>query len=434
VHYPEVPVLSTGSDIVTQQRTEGMLSPYRVLDLTDEKGNLCGKLLGDLGADVIKIERPGGDPARSQGPFYHDDPDPEKSLLWFAFNTSKRGITLDIAKADGHEIFKRLVKSADLVIESFPPGHMDKLGLGYSALEKVNPRVIVVSITPFGQTGPYQDYKAPDIVAWAMGARMYPVGDADRSPVRVSHHSQAYLHAGAEAAVGALMALHYRKMTGEGQHVDVSIQASVAQLLWATSDFDMVKIIPRRGKLRLSDNVALERLKTMWPCKDGYVMWIAWGGPQGRMYWPPLIRWMESEGMANEFLRRFDFGTFEHATATKEVIDAIVDPTEKFFMSHTKAELLAGAVSHDAMLCPVATTTEIMESDQLSAREFLVEVEHPELDTTVTYPGAFAHSSEAPPRVSRRAPRIGEHNEEIYEKELGFSKQELTTLRQARII
>ena len=136
------------------EKQETMLSPYRVLDLTDEKGLLCGKILGDLGADVIKIERPGGDPARNIGPFYHDEPDPEKSLFWFALNTSKRGITLDIEKADGKEIFKKLVKSADFVIESFAPGYLDKLGLGYSELERLNPGIIMVSITPFGQTGP----------------------------------------------------------------------------------------------------------------------------------------------------------------------------------------------------------------------------------------------------------------------------------------
>jgi len=163
-----------------RDKEEGMLSPYRVLDLTDTNGLLCGKLLGDLGADVIKIERPGGDAARNLGPFYHDEADPEKSLFWFAFNTSKRGITLDIETAEGQETLKSLVKGADFVIESFPPGYLDRLGLGYSALEKINPRIILVSITPFGQTGPYKDYKAPDIVAFAMGGYMYPFGDPDR--------------------------------------------------------------------------------------------------------------------------------------------------------------------------------------------------------------------------------------------------------------
>ena len=163
-----------------------MLGPYRVLDLTDEKGLLCGKIPGDLGADVIKVERPGGDPARNTGPFYHNEADPEKSLFWFAYNTSKRGITLDIETTDGQDIFKKLVKTADFVIESCPPGYMDRLGLSYSALERVNPGIIMVSITPFGQTGSYRDYKAPDIVAWAMGGIMYINGNADSPPVRVS--------------------------------------------------------------------------------------------------------------------------------------------------------------------------------------------------------------------------------------------------------
>jgi benzylsuccinate CoA-transferase BbsE subunit len=131
-----------------------MLSPYRVLDLAGEMGLFCGKMLGDLGADVIKIEPPGGDLARRMGPFYHHEPDPEKSLFWFAYNTSKRGITLNIETADGREIFKRLVKTADVIVETFRPGYLDKLGLGYRDLEKINPGVILISITPFGQTGP----------------------------------------------------------------------------------------------------------------------------------------------------------------------------------------------------------------------------------------------------------------------------------------
>jgi crotonobetainyl-CoA:carnitine CoA-transferase CaiB-like acyl-CoA transferase len=208
-----------------------MLSPYRALDLTDEKGLLCGKILGDLGADVIKIERPGGDRARRTGPFYHDDPHPEKSLFWFALNTSKRGITLNLDSVDGREIFKRLVEKADFVIESFAPGYLDGLGLGYSDLEKINPGVILVSITPFGQTGPYKDWKTADVVAWGMGGEMAPYGDADRPPVHFSHHSQAYLHAGSDGAQGALTALYQRHLTGEGQHIDVSIQESVVQCL-----------------------------------------------------------------------------------------------------------------------------------------------------------------------------------------------------------
>src|SRR3989304_4246953 len=174
--------LSIMQEVCMAKDAESMLSSYRVLDLADEKGLICGKILGDLGADIIKVEKPGGDLARRLGPFYHDDPDPEKSLFWFSLNTSKRGITLNIESVDGREIFKRLVKTADFVIESFPPGYLDKLGLGYFDLEKINPGVILVSIAPFGQTGPYRDWKTADIVAWAMGGNMAPWGEPDRPP------------------------------------------------------------------------------------------------------------------------------------------------------------------------------------------------------------------------------------------------------------
>ncbi|MEE8174038.1 MAG: CoA transferase [Dehalococcoidia bacterium] len=414
-----------------REKSEGMLSPYRVLDLTDEKGLLCGKLLGDLGADVIKVERPGGDPARSLGPFYHDDADPERSLLWFAFNTSKRGITLDIETADGREIFKRLVRGADFVIESFSPGYMDKLGLGYSALERVNPRLIMVSITPFGQTGPYRDYKAPDIVVSAMGGLMYQWGDADSPPVRISHHSQAYLLAAAEAAEGAMLALYHRQTRGEGQQVDVSIQGSLARCCThgSTVYWDMTRVNRRRG-----DMLQIIRITQMWPCKDGYVSWRYWSGPYAKRWNLPLVRWMESEGTADDFLKGFDWDAFDWRTVSQETIDRIAEPTRKFFMAHTKAELMEGALRHNAMLYPVSTTADMLGSVQLAARGFWTEVEHPELGTTITYPGTFAHTSEAPPGISRRAPLIGEHNQEVYERELGISREDLLTLKQAKVI
>jgi benzylsuccinate CoA-transferase BbsE subunit len=416
-----------------KQKTEGILGPYRVLDLTDEKGLLCGKLLGDLGADVIKIERPGGDAARSLAPFYHDEADPEKSLFWFALNTSKRGITLDIETADGQEIFKKLVKSADFVIESFAPGYMGKLGLGYSALERLNPRVVMISITPFGQTGPYKDYKAPDIVAWAMGGQMYVSGGADGPPVRISHHSQAYLHAAAEAAVGAMVALSYRQLTGQGQHVDVSIQECVTRvshqattILWDTN-----KVIPRRGEGMSAGGT---HRTEMWRCKDGYVIWLYWFGPGAKRYSLPFVEWMDSEGMADDFLKGFDWESFNFSTVTQEVNDKIEKPTSKFFMRHTKAELYEGALERNIVLYPVYTHAEVLEDAQLADRGYWVEVKHPKLGASITYPGAFWHASEVPPRISRRAPLIGEHNQEIFEKELGMSRQEILTLKQAEVI
>ena len=417
--------------MVEEGKIEGMLSPYRVLDLTDEKGLICGKILGDLGADVIKIERPGGDPARNLGPFYHDKPDPEKSLFWFAFNANKRGITLDIETANGQGIFKRLVKSADIIVESFPLGCMDKLGLGYSTLEKVNPGVILVSITPFGQSGPYKDYKISDIVAWALGGYMYSVGDADRPPVRIGHLPQAYLQAGGQAAQGAMMALYYREMTGEGQFVDVSIQDSVTRCTpeRITHHWDFTKRIWRRG-----GRLSLVSVRRIWPCKDGYVYAIYWSGQFARRWNSPLVRWMESEGVADDFIREFDWDTFNMGETNKEIVDGIEKPTLRLFEKHTKKELLEGALKHNVQVYPLSSTEEIVNSPQLAARDFWVDVEHPELGASITYPGPFAKATESPPRIFRRAPLIGEHNQEIYEKELGISKEKLLILKQAKVI
>ena len=410
----------------------GMLSPYRVLDLTDEKGLHCGKILGDLGADVIKIERPGGDSARRLGPFYNDEADPEKSLFWFALNTSKRGVTLDIETSEGQKILKTLVESADFVIESFPPGYMERLGLNYPALEKINSGLIMVSISPFGQTGPYKDWKTADIVAWAMGGDMAPWGQADRSPLHFSHHSQAYLHAGADGAQGALTALFHRWSTGEGQQVDVSIQEAVAQCLeHITSNWDLRQAIQKRTEELRSG--AGHRTTLIWPCKNGYVSW-SHGGKSVLSPSLPLIRWMESEGVTSKFLQEFDWERSDFTSISQEEMDQIEEPTARFFMAHTKAELLEGAVEHKVMLYPVATAGDMLESVQLAARDFWVELEHPELRSTITYPGAFAHTSEIPPRISRRAPLIGEHNQEIYEQEMGIPRGQLVTLKQAGVI
>jgi crotonobetainyl-CoA:carnitine CoA-transferase CaiB-like acyl-CoA transferase len=309
---------------------------------------------------------------------------------------------------------------------------MDKLGLGYSALEKVNPGIIMVSITPFGQTGPYKDYKAPDIVAWAMGGYMYSYGDVDRPPVRISHHSHAHLHAGGRGAVGAMLALHHREITGEGQQVDVSIQESVEQAtnITQTQYWDMMKRNTPRSSSRPGTSAL--GMKNIWPCRDGYVTFGFQGGFAGSRRTRPLIDAMENEGMANDFLKEFDWDTFNLATVTQDVIERLEEPAGKFFMAHTKAELLDRAVKYRFMLYPVSTTKDIMESVQLAAREYWVEVEHPELGATITYPGAFTKTSETPPRIYHRAPLIGEHNQEICEKELALSKKELLALRQAK--
>ncbi len=205
-----------------------MLSPYRVLDLSTERGVLCGQILGDLGADVIKIEPPGGSPARRLGPFYRDTPNPNGSVFWWAYNRNKRSITLDITSSDGQAILRRLVARAHFLIESDTPGTLAAYGLGYDDLAALNPALVYVSITPFGQDGPKAHYADSDLIILAAGGPLVLTGDDDRPPVRVSV-PQAYLHASAEAAVAALIAHHERQRSGRGQHVDVSAQQAVAQ-------------------------------------------------------------------------------------------------------------------------------------------------------------------------------------------------------------
>jgi len=416
-----------------EKMTDGILSPYRILDLTDKKGLICAKILGDLGADVIKIEKPGGDSARNMGPFYHDEINPEKSLFWFAFNNNKRGITLDIEAEEGKEILRKLVESADVVSESFSPGYLDELDLGYSALKEINPNIILVSITPFGQTGPYRDYKSCDIVAWAMSGEMETWGDADRPPVRISHHPQTYLHAGADGALGAVMAIYQRESFGGGQHIDISIRESISLVDGGNRNLGWVRakqLRKRTDELRPGIN---HKTTQIWPCKDGYVSW-SHGGPSPLGPSLPLIKWMESEGITSDLIKNFNWNKPGFLGISQEEMDQIEEPTARFFMTHTKAELLEGAIKHKVMLYPVATSADMLENIQLTSREFWMEVEHPELGTTITYPGAFGIFSEMSPRISRRAPLIGEHNEEIYEKELGISREKLITLKQAGVI
>jgi crotonobetainyl-CoA:carnitine CoA-transferase CaiB-like acyl-CoA transferase len=418
------------------ESTESMLSPYRVLDLTDEKGLACGKLLGDLGADVIKIEPPGGDPARRLGPFFHDQPHPEKSLYWFAFNLNKRGITLNLNCADGQKMFKQLVKTADFVIESFPAGYMESLGLDYPELEKVNPGVIVVSITLFGQSGPYGDYRSSDIVAWALGGHLYLGGDADRPPVGISEHTQSYLHAGAEAAAAATMALYARRLSGEGQQISVSIQECVAALnVPATAWWSQKKAFASaRGGERLNQAGNIIRPKVMWKCKDGWISCQLGGGPLSVRTVLPLMEWMKEKDMLDDFLKTFDWVALSYDTTNQEVLDKIHQPITKFFESYTMAELLEEAIKRGVMIYPLCNVAQIAKNDQLANRDFWSRVEHPELAAVITYPGAFIKSSETPLRIRRRAPLIGEHNQEIYENELEISKTELVTLNEAGVI
>jgi benzylsuccinate CoA-transferase BbsE subunit len=412
-----------------RENDTSMLSPYRALDLTDEKGFLCGKILGELGADVIKIEKPGDTSSRNIGPYYHDEVDPEKSLYWFAYNNDKRGITLNIETEAGRDIFRELVKTADIIIESYPPGYMEELGLGYSELEKINPGIIAASITPYGQTGPYRDFNYSDITLYAMGGYMSAVGEQDRTPVRISHHFQTYLHAGGQTAQGVMLALYYREMTGEGQYIDVSIHDSVSRITpeRVTAFWDFNKRVVHRG----GGKAIVGRI---WECKDGYVYAMYWGGASGNRWNSPLVNWMVSEGVATDFIKEIDWETFNMMQNTEETLLKIAEPTRALFQRHTRAELLEGALEHNAQVYPLNSVAEIAGNRQLAYRDYWVTLEHPELGASITYPGPWAKTTEAPPQVTRRAPLAGEHNEDIYVRELGYPEEKLRELKRDGII
>jgi benzylsuccinate CoA-transferase BbsE subunit len=410
-----------------------MLSHLRALDLTDEKGFLCGKILADLGADVIKIERPGGDRSRRTGGFWGDVPHPERSLYWFAYNSSKRGITLNIETADGRAIFKRLVRTSDFIFESFAPGYLDSLGLGYADLSRINQGIIMASITPYGQMGPYRDYKDTDLVVMGMCGTLYQTGDFDGPPVHISL-PQACLHAGADAAVGSMVAYYHREATGEGQQVDVSMQQSAA---WfqanAVPTWELNKVIPKRsGAFRAGLNHDTDQ-RQVWPCKDGYVFFNVIGGRTGAKSLSALVAWMNGEGGATDFLLNMDWNSFDMFTVTGAVIRQIEEPVGKFFLSHTAKELLAEAVRRGVSLGPLSSMHDLLTDDCLKARDFWTDIAHPELGTSITYPREFVRSSEVDCAIRFRAPLIGEHNLAVF-SELGLSRRDIITLKQAGAI
>ena len=420
-------------------RHESLLEGIRVLDLTDEKGLLCGKVLGDFGADVIKIERPGGDPARNIGPFYRDIPDPEKSLFWFATNTSKRGITLNIETGDGQELLKRLAEKADIVVESFAPGYMDCFSLGYGDLKALKPDIIYTSITPFGQTGPYAQYQATDLIGAAMGGMARILGDLGRPPVRMGADPQSYFHAGLQGALGSMMAYYHRELAGVGQHVDVSMQDAVElTLMNAVEIFDILKAnLVGLGQFFVSVRPKAGMLftRTVVPCKDGYVTLMFGGGAFAGVTTSSqaLVEWANTEGHCLE-LKDYDFTTYDAATVTQQESDAMNAPVARFLMTKTKAELYEQAVKRGIIMAPCATFEDVLRNTQLEARGYWEMVEHPELGDTIKYPGAPLKMKETPWRIYRRAPLIGEHNEEVYEHELGLSREQMAVLKANGVI
>ena len=389
-----------------------LLRPYRVLDLTNEFGELAGRILADLGADVIKIEPPEGDPSRWRPPFVAQA-DREGSLAWWASNVNKRSVMLDLSDVEGQSHFRRLVQTTDFVLESFTPGFLDGLSLGYRALSEINPRLILVSITPFGQTGPYSSYPATDLTLQALGGFLYVNGDADRPPLRISA-DLAYRHGGGQGAAGALAALFHRNRSGRGQHVDVSIQDYIP---WTPLNVTFAAQIQHANTMRQAvgfrAHTAGVRFRFTWPCKDGRIAFRPLVTGSGKAQYEALVAWMTQEGFGDPMLTAKDWAGEDNRSISQAEYDQIAAVIERFLLTRSLDDLYERAVQMRFRLAPAATARDIVESRQIQARGLLVDVCHPELDRAFAYPGAFAKFSATPMLSFRRPPRLGEHTHEI---------------------
>ncbi len=403
----------------------GNLDGIRVLDLTDEPGFLAGMLLGDLGADVVKIESPAGHPARRRPPFWSGRDDPERSLLWLALNTSKRGMTLDLSRPRGRELFLGLAMRADVVLETAPVP-----GLGWTELCAANSRLVHVTITPFGTTGPRAGWRGSDLTVCATSGNLYSTGDPDRAPVRCSLPVSHY-HGSIEAAVGVAFALLARERTGEGQHVDVALQQAMVMPNIGTAA--MYRMAGNRGAragafMRQEKSVARE----IWPCKDGFVSFALRGGPARIPGLVAMVAYMDEDGMASAALKARDWKSHNLNLLTQPQVDELSREFGAFFMTKTMAELYRAACERNLMLAPINDAREVAASRQLAAREFFVEVENPDRGT-LRYPGAYARSNASTIGIRRPAPRLGEHTAEVL-GDLGLGPAEVARLRAEGIV
>ena len=399
------------------------LAGRRVLELADEKGVYCGKLLADMGADVIKIERPGGDATRDIPPFWGDQRHPERSLFFLYTNTSKRGVTLDVSSVEGQGLFRQLAKTADMVLETFPPGFLEGLGLGYRDLREVNPRLVCTSITDFGQTGPYRSFKSSDIVASALGGWMYVTGEEEDPPVKLAG-SQAHMMASTYAAVSSMIALYRGAISGEGQHVDISVEetaVSVSHICGVGKWLDD-GIIPRRRGTGLFASVP----SGAYPCTDGMV-YLMINRP---LHWQALARWINEVTGNQEVLDPM----FEGPSSTRQPYRELLD----IFISDLTSQFTVDEIYHEGQrrhiaFTPVNTAAAVAQDGHLAARNYFVDLEHPGVGT-VAYPGAAYRHSATPWRIARPAPGVGEHNQELYGEEFGVTEERLRVLEEAGVI
>lgn len=387
------------------------LDDLKVLDLSQGlAGPICAKILADFGADVIKVEPLAGDAARSMGPHFGNDRHPEKSLVFLLANLNKRGVRLDLEHPEGRELFRRMVATTDIIVESYPPGYLASLGLGYASLARDNPSLIVISITPFGQTGPYSAYENEEIVTYALSGIMSISGTADREPLKHGGMQSQY-EGGLSGAFAALAALYGRDLHGEGQHVDVSLQDVVASTLIVHQPlYGWVGAVQGRRRPGGSSYGQVQ------PCKDGYFVWQTGGGAE----WNDIVDFFGKEELKEE-----RFSTVASRAVHGEDLDRIViDATRE----RTMQELFRTASEQYHMLFGVVQEPQdLAQCPHLDARQFFEEVDHPVIGR-IKVPFRLWSMPDAPAVYRRPAPLLGQHNTEVFGNELAIEADRLATL------
>lgn len=371
----------------------------------------CAKLLADYGAEVIKVEPPGGDPARRAGPFPKDVPHPEKSGLFLTVNTNKKGVTLNLKTAAGRDILKELVKSADLLVENHPPGHMDSLGLSYETLHAINPRLVVTSVTPFGLSGPYRDFQTTDLVSFALTNRMVLNGMPEREPL---HYAQdvVWFQVGATAAAASIAAVCSSCATGHGHMVEISAMECMSGNVDArTLFYQYTGWLPRRGAMGIGYPYGA------YPCQDGYVVFSA-GGDR---FFRRLCRAMGRLDLLDDPR----WSTVEARPSNQEAFEEVL---LAWLMARTKKEVFTISQENGVMCAPVYTVDELFTDPQLEARRFFTTVDNP-VAGPLTQPGAPFVMAETPWSLRSPAPTLGQHNLEVYCGRLGYLPEDMVLLR-----
>ncbi|MCP5040163.1 MAG: hypothetical protein GY944_03975, partial [bacterium] len=392
-----------------------MLHDLRVLDLADERGFFAGWMLGELGADVVAIEPPGGCAARRLGPYADELRDGEHGLAWWAYARNKRSVALDIRVQDDRGSLLELVRRADILIESEAPGVLEARGLGYETLAAVNPGLIYVSVTPFGQTGPKAQWRGSDLTVLAAGGPLWLTGDDDRPPVRVTV-PQAFSHAGAEAAAATLIALQERHRSGRGQHVDVSAQQAVTL---ATQSDILSAVLGDDPARRYGGGMVAGPMiiRLVYPAIDGHVsITHVFGAAIGHAT-ARLMQRVCADGFCDEAMRDKGWVEFGGAllkgTETPESLQEAKDAVAAWTGSKTKLQLLDDAMTHGLLIAPCSGPEDVLASEQLEARGFFSDSLRPDGKGAIRALGPFARFSRNRPNASRPAPVFGQHTEEV---------------------